>query len=301
MFLVRCGLFLRRWTRVDPTIAAVVTDVIHRGVVDHCRVVNVVNVGDVHVVHRTVVIKLSVLPTSTFITLTEVSIAVTDPAIKTYLRTPVAVIEDISVVAPAPIAWGPEETDLRSHDPCTRHPVVIAFVVVVGPIARCPEITLAGYGRLLVHGQRWRGECNRYADLRVGCRRHGQHYECEQQRTNGGDDMHFASSCRLSFAFPVSLCCCGLRGLNGTIFGRNVLEDFVSLANSSQKFSHSGMSQSVQESSDRACGLSVPDGEKEDESVNSARDLMKVEESWRSAGSVRQCDGYCSSVKKAGL
>src|SRR5712692_5733226 len=36
-----------------------------------------------------------------------------------------------------------------------------------------------------------------------------------------------------SFAYTVLLCCCGLRGLRGTIFGQNVLKTFVSLANGS--------------------------------------------------------------------
>src|SRR6266851_573768 len=96
MFLMYHRLFLRRWTPVDPAVAAVVADAVHRRVVDHGGVVNVVNVGDVHVVHRTVVEKLSVLPTSALIAVTKVSIAVTDPAIETYLRTPVALIENKS-------------------------------------------------------------------------------------------------------------------------------------------------------------------------------------------------------------
>jgi hypothetical protein len=72
----------------NATGATVIADAIHCGVVDHRRVVNIVNVGDVHVVHRTVVVKLSVLPTSAFIALTKASVAITDPAAETYCRTP---------------------------------------------------------------------------------------------------------------------------------------------------------------------------------------------------------------------
>src|ERR1700680_2013798 len=106
MFLVRRRLFWRLRTSTDPTIAAVVTDPVHRRIVDHRGVVNVVNVGDVHVVHRTVVVKLPVLPTSAFIALTKVSVAVTDPAIEPYTRTPVAIVENVSVAAPPPIGGG---------------------------------------------------------------------------------------------------------------------------------------------------------------------------------------------------
>ena len=150
MLLMGHRLFLSRWTPVDPTVAAVVTDPVHCGVVDHRGVVNIVNLGDVDVVHRTVVVKLSVLPASAFIAVTKVSVAVTDPAIETYLRTPVAIIEDLSVADPTPIGWSPEQTGFRSHYPCARHPVVI--VVGVGPVPGCPEITIAGTKRLLVDG-----------------------------------------------------------------------------------------------------------------------------------------------------
>src|SRR5579864_2359822 len=152
------GLLFRPRTGVNPTIAAVIADAVHRSVVDHRGVVNVVDVGDVHVVHRTVVVKLSVLPTPTFIALAKISVAVIDPAIETYLRTPVAVVEDISVAAPTPIGWSPEQARFRSHHPCPRHPVVIVEIVSVSPVPGCPEIALAGTKRLLVDGEFRRGE-----------------------------------------------------------------------------------------------------------------------------------------------
>src|SRR5258707_14104663 len=68
--LTRYSLLLRSRTRVDPAIAAVVADVVHV-VVDYRCVVNVVDLSNVHIVHRTVIEEASVLPTSAFITLTE--------------------------------------------------------------------------------------------------------------------------------------------------------------------------------------------------------------------------------------
>lgn len=58
------GLLLRCGARADATIATVVADPVDgSGVVDYRRVVDVVNVSDIQVAHRTVVVELSVLPT----------------------------------------------------------------------------------------------------------------------------------------------------------------------------------------------------------------------------------------------
>jgi len=152
------GLFFRPRTRSDATIAAVVADPVHRGVVDDGGVVNVVNVCDVHVAHRTVVIKLPVLPTAALVALSEVSVAVTDSAVKTYLLSPVAIVEHVSVAAPTPIGWSPKQAGLRRHHPRTWHPVVIVVIISVSPVAGGPEITLAGTKRLLVDREFRRGE-----------------------------------------------------------------------------------------------------------------------------------------------
>src|SRR5208337_4955034 len=121
-------LILSRCMHADPASAAVEADPAHRGV-DHRGVVNVVNFSNVHVVHRTVVEKVSVVPTSTLVALAEVTVAVTNPAIETDVRTPVTVIEDISVAAPTPVGWSPEQTGFWSHHPSTRHPIVIVIGV----------------------------------------------------------------------------------------------------------------------------------------------------------------------------
>jgi len=158
MVLVRHGLLLRGRTCTYSTIAAVVADPVHRCIVDYRGVVSVVNVGDVHIVHRTIVGEASVVPAPALVTVTGVAVAIIDSAIEAYVLTPVALIVSISAVAPTPIAWGPEETGSRSHYPCTWHPVVIAFVLPVSPVPRGPDITLGGDGRLLVHRQRRRAE-----------------------------------------------------------------------------------------------------------------------------------------------
>src|SRR5208337_2758675 len=125
MSLVGGSRFLRCRTRRYSTVSAVVTYVIRR-IVNHRGVVNVVNVGDVHVVHRTIVEKLAVVPAPALVALAEVAKAVIDPAIEADLWTPEAFMENESLSSPTPPAWGPEEADLRGQDPGSRHQVVVA-------------------------------------------------------------------------------------------------------------------------------------------------------------------------------
>src|ERR1019366_373177 len=233
MSLTRHRLVFRPWTRADSAVATVVADVAHI-VVHHAGVINIVDVGDVHVVHGTVVKKVSAVPTPAFVTLTEIAEAVIDPAVEAYVRTPVAVIENKSVASPTPIGWSPQETDFRRHHPCARHPVVIADVVIVGPVARCPEITVPRTKRLLIDRQGGRAEPNGHADLRERCCRHREDDEREQQRTNK-TDMHCDSFSPSSLVCPVLLGRSGFRGLRGANEGRNGTADCVSLANGSAR------------------------------------------------------------------
>src|SRR5579863_8553067 len=121
MPFMRSIFLLRRGTPLNASTATVVADPGFR-VVDDCRVVHVVNIGDVHIADRTVVEEVSFLPPSTFIAFAEVSVAVTDSAVEADMQSPVAFIEGIAVAAPSPIARGPKKTRLGSHDPRARHP-----------------------------------------------------------------------------------------------------------------------------------------------------------------------------------
>src|SRR5208282_1004657 len=106
MSITRRSLLITCRTRADSTVAAVVTDVA-LVVVPHRGVVNVVNVADVYVAHGTVIEKVSAVPTAAFKACTEIAEAVIDSAVEAHVRTPVAVIEDKSVAAPAPIGRSP--------------------------------------------------------------------------------------------------------------------------------------------------------------------------------------------------
>src|SRR5580692_6801323 len=168
--LVRETFFLCRRTPVNAATAAVVADP-GLVVVDDRRVVHIVNVGDVHVVDRTVVEEVSVLPASAFITIAKISVTVTDSAVEADVQSPVAFIEGIAVAGPAPISGR-------------------------------PEITVARTKRLLVRGQFRRGQRNRNADLCEGCRRNGQHDNRKQKRTNGREDAHYVSFCPMILRVP---------------------------------------------------------------------------------------------------
>src|SRR5258708_38013983 len=120
-FMCACFFFTPR-TRFYPAVAAVVADAVNRGiVVDHRCVVNVVDVRDVYVGHRAVVVKPFALPSSAFLTATEVTVAIADPAIETYMRTPVAVVENKAPATPTPVACSPQHTEFRRYHPLARH------------------------------------------------------------------------------------------------------------------------------------------------------------------------------------
>src|SRR6266576_1568906 len=91
--LTQRSLFLPRRTPIDTTVAPVVAGPIHGPVVDHGRVVDVVYVGDIHIVYGTVIEKPVVVPTPAFVAISKIAEAIIDPAIETDSRTPIAFME----------------------------------------------------------------------------------------------------------------------------------------------------------------------------------------------------------------
>src|ERR1019366_2404102 len=173
VLLVCRGLFRCGRVGVNSPIAAVIADMVYRGVVDNGFVVNIVNVRDVHVIHRAVVVEGSVVPISAFIAETTIAEAVVDATVEADMRTPVAFIPGVGVAAPSPITRSPEEANFGSHRPRTRHPEV-AFIPV-SPVAGRPQITVGGGHGLLVNWQRGRSDHDRHAELREQGGRYGQY------------------------------------------------------------------------------------------------------------------------------
>ena len=111
-FVCRPLLFRTR-ALVDAAPPTVVADASHVALIDR-RVVNVVNHGDIHIVHGAIVEKASAVPAPAFITVAELAVAIVDPAIKSDHRAPETFIENKSATTPSPISRSPQKTDLRS-------------------------------------------------------------------------------------------------------------------------------------------------------------------------------------------
>src|SRR5580704_3146284 len=102
---------------IDATRAAVIADPVRGVVVDYRRVVNIMNVGDIHVVDGAIVEKVPAVPSSTFIAVAEVAESVIDSAIESDLRAPIAFMENECFAAPAPPARSPKETNFGRQHP----------------------------------------------------------------------------------------------------------------------------------------------------------------------------------------
>src|SRR5438270_1251660 len=107
------GLLLRRGTRAYSALSAVVGDM--RVVVDdHGLVIDVRDVGDIHVGHRAIVKKFAAAPFAAFEAFAEVSEAVINAAIESDMRAPIAGIPKICAVVPTPVSRSPQITHFRS-------------------------------------------------------------------------------------------------------------------------------------------------------------------------------------------
>lgn len=135
--LTRSGFFLRRRSDRDPAVPAVVAHAVFIDV-GYLSVVDVVNIGDVHVIDCAVVIKPVMVPMSAFVAMAIIAKAISDSAVEPNLRPPIAVMEEEAAVVPSPVAGRPKKTNLWRFNPCARHPVIVAETRIVGPIAGNP-------------------------------------------------------------------------------------------------------------------------------------------------------------------
>jgi hypothetical protein len=179
MLLVRVSFFLRRRSSAHSTRTVKAGTVDRCIVVDHGFVINIVNLGDVYVIHRSVVVKIVSPPISALITFSPISIAVIYSAIETHVGSPVTVIPYVCPVVPSPVTGCPQVAGRRREHPCAGHPVIIFIVVAVGPVAGRPDIVVTGTNRLYVNGQGGGRDSNGYSnDLPEGCRWYEQHQYC---------------------------------------------------------------------------------------------------------------------------
>src|SRR5579863_2932407 len=157
---------------------------------------------------------MPVVPATSLEAFSEITKTVVDATIETNMWAPVPIIKNKGTVGPSPIRRCPEESNFWSQDPRAWNPVVVGVIVAPRPVAGSPDVAIAGTERLLIDGQRGWAKPDRDPDLPERCCR-DHHNHCEQDCSNR-KITHLPSPARSSFAYPVLLRCCGLRGSIGT-------------------------------------------------------------------------------------
>jgi hypothetical protein len=95
-----------------------------------------------------VVFKIVAMPPATHKADAHVAEAIIHAAIVANVVTPIAIVEDIETVVPAPVAWRPQRAFIGSWHPCSGNPIVA--IAPVGPVAGCPHQTGFGARRLFI-------------------------------------------------------------------------------------------------------------------------------------------------------
>ena len=132
------------------TAPAVVTDVVHRGVVDDRSVIDVSDVCPAHVIDCGVVIEEAMVPVPARIPGSEVAKAIINAAIESDRRPPVTCIPHIPAVVPTPVTRSPKPAHEGRPHPCAGHPVV-AVSRVPSPVARGPDVARTKANWLRIH------------------------------------------------------------------------------------------------------------------------------------------------------
>src|SRR5439155_6160355 len=119
-----CLLFGSRPCCYSPG-TAVIANAIYRGrVVDYGCVVNVVNVGDVHVVDGLVVVELPSSPIAAIVAATGIPVAIGNATIEADDRTPVAGMPVVQRVVKRPVPGRPKQAGFGGKRPRTGYPSI---------------------------------------------------------------------------------------------------------------------------------------------------------------------------------
>ena len=148
MRLIHCHPLRGPRRNPNATRSAVETHMIVVCVVDDGVVIDVVHDRDIHVVDRAVVVEVSAAPVAALVAVAGVTKAVVDAAIVADVLAPVATVEPVRVIPIAPVAGGPKCALVGSLNPCAGHPIIA--VRRPGPVARRPDVVVAGIVRLVV-------------------------------------------------------------------------------------------------------------------------------------------------------
>jgi hypothetical protein len=132
-----------------------------------------------HMHDRGVICKDSAAPLAAGKADTPVAEAVVHAAVVAHMRTPIAGMEDIHSVLPAPVVGRPQQAGRGRGNPGAGNPIVAA-VLVVGPIAGRPHQPRFRARGLLVDGQRRRR--NAHPDEYLSVARHRDDREKKRQQ-----------------------------------------------------------------------------------------------------------------------
>lgn len=143
----------RKGARRQATLSAVVTDM---RVID---IANVIRIGvmdgvAIYMGHVGVVHEVAVIPVAALVACAVVAVAVIHSAVKTDVRSPIAVMEQIAAVVETPVAGRPESAGVGREHPRAGNPVIAGVCVI--PIAGRPHVVGAGSFGLIVIGKRRR-------------------------------------------------------------------------------------------------------------------------------------------------
>jgi hypothetical protein len=142
---------LRPWPGCYTTPATIKTSVIS-GVANNGTVnISIVYYGSVYTYNSSVVTETVSVPPATPITMTAIAVAIINATIKAYMRPPVAGIKSVYTAGIAPVSRSPVKAGIWWGHPYTGHPVVTAFVIIIGPVTRLPYIAINRAFRLYVN------------------------------------------------------------------------------------------------------------------------------------------------------
>jgi len=104
--LVHRHLFLPRWTRFNPALSAVVTD-ISRVVHDHGLVVNIRDIGDADIGDRAVVVEIPSSPFAAHKSHSGITESIINAAVKPNMRPPISRVPSVESATPSPVTGRP--------------------------------------------------------------------------------------------------------------------------------------------------------------------------------------------------
>ena len=170
--LVARGYLLRRLGGVPNAAGATVirdATIVGDGVIRHNRPVTVGGVDSVLIdaCDRGVVAEVVTLPLAAGVADAPVAVAVVHAAVVAHVAAPVTAMEPVVAAVPSPVGRRPQRAVIGRRNPGAGHPVVVALVLIVGPIAGHPHHVGFGADGLLIDGHFRRSESDRDDDLRV--------------------------------------------------------------------------------------------------------------------------------------